>query len=201
MANIAYTEYFIKGSKEDLEKLKGIFDTFDEKFINRHHLYDLANQLDIDYHDINIRGDIEEWCYNENDGNIFLRTSSAWDGCSDFFVRINEKYFNDELSISYRVEETGMALFYVHDEGLFFPERFYVSAYYEDEIDSYDDDPIEGEQLSMDEIFDAWCGIIGKKSKEFGENLTDRKMMDIIDEYEDYKSENTFFNVYEFQEV
>ena len=76
-----------------------------------------------------------------------------------------------------------------------------MSAYYEDEIGSYDDDPIEGEQLSMDEIFDAWCGIIGKTPKEFGENLTDRKMMDIIDEYEDYKSENTYFNVYKFQEV
>ena len=76
-----------------------------------------------------------------------------------------------------------------------------MSAYYEDEIDSYDDDPIEGEYLTMGEIFDAWCGIIKKNPKEFGENLTDRKMMDIIDEYEDYKSENTYFNVYEFQEV
>lgn len=200
MANIAYTEHYFQGSKEDLEKLKGIFESFDKKPETRQ-LCNLAEELGINYNDINIRGYVEEWHCNETNGDIFLRTSSAWDGCSDFFIRINEKFFNDELSISYRVEETGMALFYVHDEGLFFPERFYVSAYYEDEIDSYDDNPIEGEQLSMDKIFDAWCGIIGKSPKEFGENLTDRKMMNIIDEYEDYKSENTYFNVYEFQEV
>lgn len=200
MANIATTEYFFKGSKEDMEKLKGIFVTFAENPKNRH-LCNLANKLDINYDGINIRGYVEKWHYNEDNGDIYLVTSSAWDSCVEFFHRINKKFFNDELSISYRVVETGVGIFEVHDEGLFFPERFYVSAYYEDEIDSYDDDPIEGEQLSMSDIFDAWCGIIKKNPKEFGENLTDRKMMDIIDEYEDYKSENTYFNVYEFQEV
>lgn len=200
MANIAYTEHYFQGSEKDLKKLKGIFEFFDKNGSNRN-LSNLAKELDINYDDINIRGYVEDWHCNENDGNIFLKTSSAWDSCIEFFYRINEKFFNDELSISYRVVESGCEIYHVHDEGLFFPERFYVSAYYEDEIGSYDDDPIEGEQLSMDEIFDAWCGIIGKTPKEFGENLTDRKMMDIIDEYEDYKSENTYFNVYEFQEV
>lgn len=200
MANIACTEHYFQGSEKDLKKLKGIFDFFDKNVSNRN-LSNLAKELGINYDDINIRGYVEDWHCNENDGNIFLITSSAWDSCIDFFYKINEKFFNDELSISYRVVERGCEIYHVHDEGLFFPERFYVSAYYDDEIDSYDDDPIEGEQLSMDEIFDAWCGIIGKTPKEFGENLTDRKMMDIIDEYEDYKSENTYFNVYEFQEV
>lgn len=200
MANIAYTEHYFQGSENDLKKLKGIFESFDKNPDNRQ-LSNLAKELDINYDDINIRGYVEEWHCNETNDDIFLLTSSAWDSCIEFFKRINEKFFNDELSISYRVEESGMNIFNVHDEGLFFPERFYVSAYYEDEIDSYDDDPIEGEQLSMDKIFDAWCGIIGKNPKEFGENLTDRKMMDIIDEYEDYKSENTYFNVYEFREV
>ena len=47
-----------------------------------------------------------------------------------------------------------------------------------DQIDFYDDDdPIGGEYLTMGEIFDAWCSIIKKNPKEFGENLTDRKMM------------------------
>ena len=200
MANIAYTEHYFQGSENDLKKLKRIFEFFDKNPDNRQ-LFNLAKKLDINCDSINIRGYVEDWHCNEANGDIFLLTSSAWDSCIEFFNRINEKFFNGELSISYRVEETGMALFYVHDEGLFFPERFYVSAYYENEIDSYDDDPIEGEQLSMDDIFDAWCDIIGKSPKEFGENLTDRKMMDIIDEYEDYKSEDTYFNVYEFQEV
>ena len=200
MANIAYTEHYFQGSDKDLKKLKGIFEFFDKNANNRQ-LSKLAKELDINYDDINIRGYVEDWYCNENDGNIYLVTSSAWNSCVEFFHRINEKLFNDELSISYRVVETGVGIFEVHDEGLFFPERFYVSAYYEDEIDSYDDDPIEGEQLSMSDIFDAWCGIIKKNPKEFGENLTDRKMMDIIDEYEDYKSENTYFNVYEFQGV
>lgn len=200
MANIAYTEHYFQGSEKDLKKLKGIFEFFDKNANNRH-LSNLAKELDINYDDINIRGHVEDWHCNENGGNIFLITSSAWDSCIEFFYRINEKFFNNELSISYRVEESGCEIYKVHDEGPFFPERFYLSAYYEDEIDSYDDDPIEGEYLTMDEIFDAWCGIIKKNPKEFGENLTDRKMMDIIDEYEDYKSENTYFNVYEFQEV
>lgn len=200
MANIAYTEHYFQGSEKNLEKLKGIFESFDKNPDNRA-LFNLARELGINCDSINIRGYVEDWHCNENDGNIFLITSSAWDSCIEFFYRINEKFFNDELSISYRVEESGCEIYHVHDEGLFFPERFYVSAYYNDEIDSYDDDPIEGEYLTMGEIFDAWCGIIKKSPKEFGENLTDRKMMDIIDEYEDYKSENTYFNVYEFQEV
>lgn len=200
MANIAYTEHYFQGSKKNLEKLKGIFESFDKNPDNRT-LFNLARELGINCDSINIRGYVEDWHCNENDGNIFLITSSAWDSCIEFFYRINEKFFNDELSISYRVEESGCEIYHVHDEGLFFPERFYVSAYYDDEIDSYDDDPIEGEYLTMGEIFDAWCGIIKKNPKEFGENLTDRKMMNIIDEYEDYKSENTYFNVYEFQEV
>lgn len=200
MANIAYTEHYFQGSENDLKKLKEIFEFFD-KNPNNCQLSNLAKELDIDYDDINIRGYVEDWHCNENDGNIFLITSSAWDSCIEFFHRINEKFFNDELSISYRVEESGCEIYHVHDEGLFFPERFYVSAYYDDEINSYDDDPIEGEYLTMGEIFDAWCGIIKKNPKEFGENLSDRKMMNIIDEYENYKSENTYFNVYEFEEV
>lgn len=200
MANIATTEHYFQGSEKDLEKLKGIFENFDKNPKTRQ-LCNLAEELGINYNDINIRGYVEEWHCNETNGDIFLLTSSAWDSCIEFFKRINEEFFNEELSISYRVVETGVGIFEVHDEGLFFPERFYVSAYYEDEIDSYDDDPIEGEQLSMDEIFDAWCRIIGKTPKEFGENLTDKKMMNIIDEYEDYKSENTYFNVYEIREV
>lgn len=200
MANIAYTEHYFQGSENNLKKLKGIFEFFDKNPNNRQ-LSKLAKELDINYDNINIRGYVEDWHCNENDGNIFLITSSAWDSCIEFFYKINEKFFNDELSISYRVEESGCEIYNVHDEGLFFPERFYLSAYYEDEIDSYDDDPIEGEYLTMGEIFDAWCGIIKKTPKDFGENLTDKKMMNIIDEYEDYKSENTYFNVYEFQEV
>lgn len=200
MANIATTEHYFQGSEKDLEKLKGIFESFDKNPETRQ-LCNLAEKLGINYDDINIRGYVEDWHCNENDGNIFLLTSSAWDSCIKFFERINEEFFNEELSISYRVVESGCEIYNVHDEGLFFPERFYVSAYYENEIDSYDDDPIEGEQLSMGDIFDAWCDIIGKNPKEFGENLTDRKMMNIIDEYEDYKSEDTYFNVYEIQEV
>lgn len=200
MANIAYTEHYFQGSEKDLKKLKGIFDFFDKNGSNRN-LSNLAKELGINYDDINIRGYVEDWYRNEADDYIFLITSSAWDSCIEFFYRINEKFFNDRLSISYRVEESGCEIYHVHDEDSFFPERFYLSAYYEDEIDSYDDDPIEGEYLTMSQIFYAWCGIIKKAPKEFGENLTDRKMRDIIDEYEDYKSENTYFNVYEFQEV
>ena len=158
MANIAYTEHYFQGSEKDLKKLKEIFEFFNKNGSNRN-LSNLAKKLNINYDDINIRGYVEDWHCNETNGDIFLLTSSAWDSCIEFFYRINEKFFNDELSISYRVEESGCEIFNVHDEGLFFPERFYLSAYYEDEIDSYDDDPIEGEYLTMGEIFDAWCGI------------------------------------------
>ena len=197
MANIAYTEHYFKGSKEDLEKLKGIFETL-EKYPKNRRLCNLANHLGISYDDINIRGDIEQWHYNESDGDIFLLTSSAWDSCVEFFYRLNEKYFDGELSISYRVEEPGMAIFEVHDEDSFFPERFYVSANVDSDAD-FDIDEIEGEYSTMEEVFDVWCNFIGKNAKDFGENLTDAKMMNIIDEYEDYKK-HTYFNVYEFVE-
>lgn len=76
-----------------------------------------------------------------------------------------------------------------------------MSAYCEDEVESCDNDSISGEYSTMDEVFKTWCRIIGKNAEEFGEDLTDAKKMDIINDYEDYNGENTYFGVYEFLEV
>ena len=107
---------------------------------------------------------------------------------ADFrFEEINHLLW-DELSISYRVCECGCEVYYVHDEGNYFPEEVCVSSYGEPFEDASDD--------VYETIADAikeWCS---KMNIEQGER-TDEEMMDFINEY-DYEDDETYFYIRTF---
>ena len=192
MANQATTTYKVTGTRKAVSDL---WNTLQSMNVNTKNIWldDLAKFYGIDYEakHISVRGHIS-WAEDEEDeenDNFLLSfsTESAWDACNDLCEELNHLLW-DELSISYRVCECGCEVYYVHDEGNYFPEEVCVSSYGEPFEDACDD--------VYDTIADAikeWCS---KMNIEQGER-TDEEMMDFINEY-DYEDDETYFYIRTF---
>lgn len=192
MANQATTTYKVTGTRKAVSDL---WNTLQSMNVNTKNIWldDLAKFYGIDYEakHISVRGHIYWAEYEEEEENdkflLSLSTESAWDACNDLFEEINHLLW-DELSISYRVCECGCEVYYVHDEGNYFPEEACVSSYGEPFEDACDD--------VYDTIADAikeWCS---KMNIEQGER-TDEEMMNFINEY-DYEDDETYFYIRTF---
>ena len=183
MASQATTTYKVTGTRKAVSDL---WNTLQKMNVNTKNIWldDLAKFYGIDYEakHISVRGHIYWAEYEEDEENdnylLSFCTETAWDACNDLFEEINHLLW-DELSISYRVCECGCEVYYVHDEGNYFPEEACVSSYGEPFEDACDD--------VYETIADAikeWCS---KMNIEQGER-TDEEMMDFINEY-DYEDD------------
>ena len=192
MANQATTTYKVTGTRKAVSDL---WNTLQKMNVNTKNIWldELAKYYGIDYEakHISVRGHIYWAEYEEDEeyDNYLLSfcTETAWDACNDLFEEINHLLW-DELEISYRVVECGCEVYYVHDEGNYFPEEACVSSYGEPFEDACDD--------VYDTIADAikeWCS---KMNIEQGER-TDEEMMDFINEY-DYEDDETYFYIRTF---
>lgn len=190
MANQATTTYKVTGTRKAVSDL---WNTLQKMNVNTKNIWldDLAKYYGIDYEakHISVRGHIYWAEYEEDEDHVLLsfETETAWDACNNLFEEINRLLW-DELSISYRVCECGCEVYYVHDEGNYFPEEACVSSYGEPFEDACDD--------IYDTIADAikeWCS---KMNIEQGER-TDEEMMDFINEYE-YEDDETYFYIRTF---
>ena len=192
MANQATTTYKVTGTRKAVSDL---WNTLQSMNVNTKNIWldDLAKFYGIDYEakHISVRGHIYWAEYEEEEENdkflLSFSTESAWDACNDLFEEINHLLW-DELSISYRVCECGCEVYYVHDEGNYFPEEACVSSYGEPFEDACDD--------VYETIADAikeWCS---KLNIEQGER-TDEEMMNFINEY-DYEDDETYFYIRTF---
>ena len=156
-------------------------------------LYQLAEHYGIDYEtkQISVRGHIYWAEYEEDPANDYyllsFETETAWDACNELFDEINHLLW-DELSISYRVCECGCEVYYVHDEGDFFPEEVAVSSSGEPFEDACDDI-----YTTLKDAINDWCE---KMHIEQGER-TDEEMMNFINEYE-YDDDDTYFYIRQF---
>ena len=190
MANQATSTYRVSGTRKAVSDL---WNTLQSMNVNTKNIWldDLAKFYGIDYEakHISVRGHIYWAEYEEDEDHILLsfETETAWDACNELFEEINHLLW-DELEISYRVCECGCEVYYVHDEGNYFPEEACVSSYGEPFEDACDD--------VYDTIADAikeWCS---KMNIEQGER-TDEEMMDFINEY-DYEDDETYFYIRTF---
>lgn len=192
MANQATSTYRVSGTRKAVSDL---WNTLQSMNVNTKNIWldDLAKFYGIDYEakHISVRGHIYWAEYEEEEENdkflLSFSTESAWDACNDLFEEINHLLW-DELEISYRVVECGCEVYYVHDEGNYFPEEACVSSYGEPFEDACDD--------VYDTIADAikeWCS---KMNIEQGER-TDEEMMNFINEY-DYEDDETYFYIRTF---
>lgn len=190
MANQASTTYKVTGTRKAVSDL---WNTLQSMNVNTKNIWldDLAKFYGIDYEakHISVRGHIYWAEYEEDEDHVLLsfETETAWDACNNLFEEINHLLW-DELEISYRVCECGCEVYYVHDEGNYFPEEACVSSYGEPFEDACDD--------VYDTIADAikeWCS---KMNIEQGER-TDEEMMDFINEYE-YEDDETYFYIRTF---
>ena len=130
MSNICDTQYKVRGSRKAMSDLWNTFQSMDVNSKDVY-LYKLAEHYGIDYKHcgMSVRGKIcwAEFEDDEDGGLLSFDTESAWSACDLFFDELNEVLGN-ELSISYREIECGCVIFYVHDEGGFFPEECCVSS-------------------------------------------------------------------------
>ena len=192
MANQATTTYKVTGTRKAVSDL---WNTLQKMNVNTKNIWldELAKYYGIDYEakHISVHGHIywAEYEEDEENDNFLLSfcTETAWDACNDLFEEINHLLW-DELEISYRVVECGCEVYYVHDEGNYFPEEACVSSYGEPFEDACDD--------VYDTIADAikeWCS---KMNIEQGER-TDEEMMNFINEY-DYEDDETYFYIRTF---
>lgn len=192
MANLATTMYRISGTRKAVNDL---WNTLQNMNVNGKDLWlgDLAKHYGIDYEakHISVRGYIYWAEYEENVADDYyllsLETETAWDACNDLFEEIN-LILQDELSISYRVCECGCEVYYVHDEGNYFPEEACVSSSGTPFDDMYDE--------VYDTVADAikeWCS---KMNIEQGER-SDEEMMNFINKYE-YEYDDTYFYIRTF---
>ena len=190
MANQATTTYKVTGTRKAVSDL---WNTLQKMNVNTKNIWldELAKYYGIDYEakHISVRGHIYWAEYEEDEDHVLLsfETETAWDACNELFEEINHLLW-DELEISYRVVECGCEVYYVHDEGNYFPEEACVSSYGEPFEDACDD--------VYDTIADAikeWCS---KMNIEQGER-TDEEMMNFINEY-DYEDDETYFYIRTF---
>lgn len=192
MANQATTEYRITGNRKAVGEFWNILQNMG---VNGKDIWlgSLAQHYGIDYETkpFSVRGYIYWAEYEEDVENDFYLlsfcTESAWDACNELFEEINH-WYSDELSISWRVCECGCEVYYVHDEGNFFPEEVCVSSSGEPFEDVFDD--------VYDTATDAikeWCSKMGIEQGE----RTDEEMMDFINGYE-YDKDETYFYIRTF---
>lgn len=133
MANVCTTTYKVTGTRKAVNDL---WNTLQSMEVNSKNiwLYQLAEHYGIDYEakGISVRGNIYWADFEADEENDYyllsFDTESAWSACNEFFEEINH-VLSDEFSISYRETECGCDIYYVHDEGEYFPEECCVSSY------------------------------------------------------------------------
>ena len=191
MANTCDTQYKITGERKAVADLWNTINGFN---VNQKDVWlcDVAKHYGIDYEQmgISVRGHIywAEYEENENYALLSFDTETAWTACNDFFNALNEK-FEGAFSISYREIECGCGIFYVHDEGEYFPEECCVSAYGEP-FEAMNEEPFD----TLADAIEFWCEKTGIKRGE----RSDEEMLEYIDQYK-YKDEDTFFFINEFE--
>ena len=193
MANICDTQYKVTGEPE---AVRDLWNTLQKLGVNGNDisLYLLAEHYGIDYEKkgISVGGYIDWADFEENKDTDYcllsFDTESAWSACDMLFDEIN-KALGGGLSISYREIEAGCDIFYVHDEGDFFPEECCVSSSGEPFEDVCED--------VYDTLADAireWCSKTGIPQGD----RTDEEMVDFINDYE-YLAPDTYFYIRQFE--
>lgn len=189
---MATTNYKVTGP---CKVVSDLWKTFQNMDVNSKDipLYKLAEHYGIDWKakQIRVRGSIYWADYEEDpakDNSILsFDTESAWDACNELFEEIN-RVLDNELSISYRVCECGCDVFYVHDEGNFFPEECCVSSSGEPFEDAWED-----VYSTIEDAIEEWTS---KTGVEQGERTND-EMVEFINGYE-YDDESTYFYIHPF---
>lgn len=192
MANIATTTYKITGPNKDLNKL---WDILTKLGISKQPIYldTLGDELKIEYTRLQlpIRGSIR-WGVRfdiPGEDSITLETETAWDACNAFFWYMNLFVFEDRLKISYRVCECGNNVYYVHDEGCWFPEECCVTCS-DGPFEEKTDEPFNTVKSAifywLDHVGLLWP--IGKTPDE---------MLEYIQNY-DYKNDDVYFYINQF---
>lgn len=190
MANQATTTYKVTGSRNAVSNL---WKTLQGMNVNTKNVWldELADFYGINYKKkgISVRGHIYWAEVEEDEDHVLLsfETESAWDACNELFEEINH-HLHDELSISYRVCECGCEVYYVHDEGSYFPEECCVNSNGEPFSEAFDD--------VYETVEDAIKEWVSKTGIEQGDR-TKEQMVDFINEYE-YEDDDTYFYIHIF---
>ena len=190
MANQATTTYKVTGIRKAVSDLWVALQGMN---VNTKNVWldELANYYGIDYESkhISVRGHIYWAEFEEDDDHVLLsfETETAWDACNELSEEIKHLLW-DELYISYRVCECGCEVYYVHDEGSYFPEECCVSSYGTPFEDACDD-----VYTTVVDAIKEWSLKIGIEQEE----RTYEQMIAFINEYE-YEDSDVYFYIETF---
>lgn len=190
MANTCITTYRVTGS---LKAVKDLWNTIQaHRQGNNVWLHKLADHYGIDYQarHISVRGFIFGASIEPGRNLISFETETAWNACDELFDAVNQA-LDGELSVSFREVEPGLEVYYVHDEGAFFPEKCYVCAY----GGPFGDDT-EGPYESMETAIETWCERTGIERGNRGES----EMLEFINEFE-YEDEDVYYYINFFKYI
>ena len=190
MANQATTAYKVTGTRKAVSELWVALQGMN---VNTKNVWldELANYYGIDFESkhISVRGHIYWAEFEKDDDHVLLsfETETAWDACNELFEEINHLLWN-ELSISYRVCECGCKVYYVHDEGSYFPEECCVSSY-----GTPFDDACDDVYVTVADAIKEWSSKTGIEQRD----RTDEQMMDFTNEYK-YEDSDVYFYINTF---
>lgn len=194
MANICFTTYKITGIDGNCNAYDTLVNALANLKDTRHPwLGTLAKELGMDYESKGymMRGNIivrhEEDSPWDNGRVLTLEVASAWSPNDEFFNDINETLGN-QLSISWRAEEPGCEIYWVHDEqGFFDGDNIYADGCGEFESFYFN---------SLTEAVNYWCEVM---QYDRGDK-TDVDMLNIIENWE-YEDEDSYFYIHEFKQM
>lgn len=135
MPNWAYTQYKIKGSKDEVAALHKTIQDLEQREesllpngFGKLWLGNLVHALGADWEKVYCRGQILD--YSLENGILKINTETAWGEMSDVRHLLETKY--PSLQIFFQTEECGMCIFQTNDAtGEVFPERWLLD--YNDE--------------------------------------------------------------------
>lgn len=200
MSNYATTTYKVTGPREQVKELATALQTLEPKYSNSYiELSEVAEYFLIDAEEcgIDLNGDIFGIEYEEGDDNnsclLTFTAESKYEPCNDLLYEIDSK-LGGELNFSYRWYIAEDELFYVNDEGGFFPEECCVHSEGGPFGEEREWEPV----ATVREAIDEW----GSKTGIEQGDRTDDEMIDFINSYDEYETDDeddrVYYNIYRF---
>lgn len=200
MANICETTYILGGSPAIVKDFIGTIDSLIQKY-NRAEFSDIAAAYDINIQEerLDTRGYVfgHDDIYIDDNGKtkVMFYTESKWADCDNLYNRIKENL--GDVTLSYIALEPGNGLFNKHDEDNDFIDKECV-------VDCYGgmDDIFGGEDLfdttTYEDAISDWFNLMGKNQPK---NMSYDELINIINSYDEYISDDIFYNIYPLHEV
>lgn len=189
MPNWCYTQYTISGETEQLDAIDKMIKELEsldkprvENGFGKLWLGCIVDYLGEDWHDIDCRGSVISYRYDEG-GPIVMDVEIAWAESPSFRHMLEAKF--QDISVSHYSEEPGCAGFWTNDP--YYPDKYYLDSCLSD-IDSEYFSSLDNAAkylndhgIKCEPDFKSICEAVDKRSKEEEEYISFREIEYVYD--------------------